>query len=415
MNQKLSKVAIAVMSVLFAGAASAADVQDPSGDKQGVNSRSQAEGVINAGAFEITPTLSLMLGKNDNVGMANPAVTPKVSSSFTKLSPKIAVELPTQGQLYSATYLGTYARYSGSTVDNFTDHNFGLAAKNDWSARVNSLVNFDYIKGHDGRNELKFGAGGIPTAFVEFWHTTGIKGMAHYGADGAQGQFELTVGQIAKRYDSNNSGLTQRANNDSTNLKGEFFYKVAPATHMIVQAGTTKFVYVDAAAKNRDSNEMQYMLGVKWDATAKTTGSFRLGKVKKSFSTGVNPSGTATTWDSEVVWSPLTYSSVNFSLHQKAGESFGTGSFVVSRDSNVDWSHEWSGRVKSKLSFGDGVDTYQNIVQVNKRQTYGGKLIYEVNRWLNAGIDYQNSKRTSTNAALSYTQNITMLILEGSL
>lgn len=422
MNQKLSKVAIAVMSVLFAGAASAADVQDPSGDKQGTSGRNQAEGVINAGGFEIRPTLGLAIGKNNNVGMASAA---RNSSNLTKLTPKVVVEMPTQGQVYSATYAGTYTRYSTSAIDNYTDHNFGLAAKNDWSTRVNSLVNIDYNKGHDGRNDTK--NVGTPSGFVEHWHTTGIKGMAHYGAEGAQGQFELSAGQVAKRYDSNNSGLTQRLNNDVTSLKGEFFYKVAPATQMIAQIGTATYKYVDPVAQARaDSTELQYMMGVKWEATAKTTGSFRIGQVKKSFKTAGVPSNTNTAWDADVTWSPLTYSNVNFSLHQKAAESNGTGGIavggqtnvggsIVMQDSNVDWTHEWSSQVKSKLSFGDGVDRYQLSTQVNKRQTYGAKVSYQLNRWLNAGVDYQNTRRNSTLNTLNYTQNIVMLVLDGTL
>lgn len=410
MSLKLSKLSIAIVGVMLSGASIAADGQDQNSDKSGAKQQGQTEGVINAGGLEIKPTLSLMVGKNDNVGLANPALAAVRSATFTKLAPKVVVEMPTHGQVYSATYSGTYAQYSGVNTDNYNDHNFGLAANNDWSTRVNSLINVDYNKGHDGRNVLPTG-----NQFLEHWHTTGIKGMAHYGADGAQGQFEVTAGQLIKRYDSNNSGLTQRMNTDTTNLLGAFFYKIAPATNMIFQLGNTKIAYADPAVNTRDSNELQYMMGVKWDATAKTTGSFKIGQVRKSFVVAGTPSSTNTAWDSEVIWSPLTYSNVNISLHQKAAESFGTGSFVIARDSNIDWTHEWTGHVKSKLSFGDGNDTYQNSTQVNKRQTYGGKLTYEINRWLNAGIDYQNAKRTSNVAAMSYTQNITMLILEGSL
>lgn len=407
MLPKLSVISVAVLSVLLGGTAVAADVQDAAG-------KNTADGVINAGGFEITPTLSLMAGKNDNVGMANAALTPKTSSSFTKLAPKVVFAMPTHGQTYSATYSGTYANYSGNTIDNFNDHNFGLEANNDWSTRVNSLINVDYNKGHDGRNAL-------PNAntFKQLWHTTGVKGLVHYGAEGAQGQFELSAGQIAKRYDTANGGVnTALLNNDATNLTGAFFYKVAPATHMIVQAGTTSINYRVAPAlaiNNRDSKELQYMVGVKWDATAKTSGSFKVGQVKKTFNLGLQPSAKNTAWDVMVTWSPLTYSIVNISLAQKAAESFGTGSFMISRDSNIDWSHEWTEKVKSKLSFGDGLDTYQGIIQTNKRQTYGAKLSYEVNRWLNAGVEFQNSQRSSTNQNLTYKQNISMIVLDGTL
>lgn len=402
MSRKLSNLSVPVLCVLMSGAAVAADMQDQSGNKQ-----NSAEGTINAGGFVIKPTLNVVLGKNDNVGMANGV---KTASNFTKINPRVSVAMPTHGQVYSATYAGSYANYSGSTVDNFTDHNFGLAANNDWSSRVNTMVNVDYNKGHDGRNAL-------PNAntFKESWHTTGVKGMAHYGADNAQGQFELTVGQIAKRYDTNNSTRTQLMNIDTTNVVGAFFYKIGAATHMIVQAGNTKLSYLDAAAKIRDSAEQQYMIGVKWDATAKTSGNIRIGQVRKTFNLATTPSATSSTWDGNIKWSPLTYSIVDLTLSQKAAESFGTGSFMISRDTTIAWSHEWASKIKSNLNIGDGLDTYQNIAQTNKRQTYGAKVSYAVSRWLNAGLEYQNSKRNSTSAPLTYTQSQTMLVLDGTL
>lgn len=402
MTYKLSKLSIVLFGVLVSGAAVAADMQDQSGGKQ-----NSAAGTINAGGFEVKPTLGLMLGRNDNVGMAS---TVKTAATFTKLTPKIVVEMPTHGQVYSGTYSGAYANYSGSAQDNFTDHNFGLAAKNDWSARFNSLVNVDYNKGHDGRNAL-------PTVntFKELWHTTGLKGKVHYGADNAQGQFELTAGQVNKRYDSNNSTRTQLMNTDTTNVTGEFFYKIAPATNMIFHAGNQNITYLDAAAKSRDSTERQFMVGVKWEATAKTTGSIKIGTVKKSFALATTPSASNSVWDAQVTWSPLTYSNVNFTLKQSAAESFGTGSYMVSNDTKIDWSHEWTSQVKSRLSVGDGQDKYQAVAQVNKRQTYGAGLTYSVNRWLNAGADYQFSKRNSTNTALTYKQNILMFVLDGTL
>ena len=409
MKLRMTKLSVAVLSVLFSGAASAADMQASGGTYQGTDHQNNANGVINAGGFEIKPTLGLAIGKNDNVGLANNG-TPKTNSNFTKLSPKISFAMPTHGNEYSATYSGEYANYTSSSQDNYDNHNFDLQAKNDWSTRVNTLINADYIKGHNGRNAL-------PTGNIskELWHSTGVKGMLHYGAQGAQGQFELTGGQESIRYDTNVSGNTQNMAYDTTPLQGTFFYKVAPATKMFFQAGTASYRYAAATAKQWDSKEQQYMVGVKWEATAKTTGSVKVGRVSKSFNSGLFSSFSAPTWDARVIWSPLTYSNVNFALSQNAAESYNVGSAMISRDANVDWNHEWSSHIKSKLNLDNGTDTFQGISQVNKRQNYGAKLSYTVNRWLDAGVEFQNTKRTSTNALYSYTQSVTMLVLDGTL
>jgi hypothetical protein len=409
MSYKLSNIAFSVMGVLLAGVAAAADMQDQSSGNQ-----ASGQGVINAGGFEIKPRLSMALGKNDNVGLTGGA---KTSTTFTSLSPDITIGMPTHGQLYSAHYSGTYTQFSGDSIDNFNNHNFGLAADNVWSSRLNSLVNLDYIKGHDGRNALLF-------QNLELWHTTGVKGKVHYGADNAQGQFELAAGQISKRYDTNHAlagglGNTALYNNDQTDLKGTFFYKVAPATHMIAEAGSTKYTYVDPFSKNTlglDSTEQRLMAGVKWDATAKTSGSFKIGRLSKSFDLGINQSGSATVWDGGVTWSPRTYSRVNASLVQTANEYGGTGSFIISRDSNLIWTHDWTSYITSALNFDDGVDNFQgNTNRVDKRRAYGLTFSHAINRWLNGGVGYQNNKRNSTNTLFSYTQSIVMFTLDGTL
>lgn len=407
MSFKFSGILIAVLGVLSAGEAAAADTQG--GNYRSMDHQNNANGVINVSGFEIKPTVTLAIGKNDNVGLSN-GVSPKTNTNFTILSPKVSIEMPTHGNVYSATYSGAYANYSGDSQDNYNNHNVNLAAKNDWSSRVNTLLKAEYIKGHNNRNALPTG-----NSSKELWHTAGVKGRLHYGADGAQGQFELSAGQQSKRYDTNASGFTQNLAYDSTPLQATFFYKVAPATNMILQASTTSFKYQAATAQQWNSKQQQYMVGVKWDATAKTSGSFKIGQVSKSFDSGLYAKKSGAAWNVAVAWSPRTYSVVNFSLSQKASESFNTGSFMIARDSKIDWRHEWSGRIKSNLMFDDGTNTFQATNQINKRQTYSAKLSYAVNRWLNAGLEYKNTRRNSTNALYNYTQSVYMLILKGTL
>lgn len=400
MSHKLSAVSVAVVSVLLASAAGAAGM----GPEPGSLFEPKT---IRMGGVEVMPWLGLTQGTNDNVGSA--AV--KTTSSFTMLNPNVVIGVPTRGQFYGAKYSGAFARFSSSSIDNYNDQSVGLFADNAWSGRLNSLVNFDYIKGHDGRNARM-------VANKELWHSTGLKGMAHYGAEGAQGQFEAAAGVLTKRYDSNNSGSTQNFDHDRSDLRGTFFYKVAPATQMFVEASNAKFNYVAAASKPVDSSEQRYMVGVKWDATAKTTGSFKIGSMKKSFNLGLNAAKTATVWDADINWTPKTYSRVDASLHQTAFESGGVGgSFILTRESQVKWTHDWTGYITTAVSLDDGVDTYQasNPSRVDKRQSYALKAMYGFKPWLRAGLEYKNTKRNSSIAVWTYSQAITMLTLEGSL
>lgn len=396
MSYKLS--AIAVASVMFTGAAVAANMGPASGAVF-------EPATVKAGVFEVMPWIGLAVGSNSNTGSSNAA---KTSSTVTSITPNVVVGLPTQGQMYALKYAGNYTQFASSKIDDFNDHNFEAFADNIWTSRLNSLVNVGYAKGHDGRNAVLF-------RNKELWHATAFSAMGHYGAEGAIGQFELAAGQTAKRYDSNNGGATQFYDNDKTDLKGTFFYRVAPATQMFVEASNAKYRYVVASVRPLDSTEQRYMVGVKWEATAKTTGNVKLGTLKKSFDSALRQNGTATVWDADVSWSPKPYSKFEASLHQTAREDGSVGGYIVSQDSDFRWSQDWSGFVTSALSLGDGVDKFQGGLRTDKRQTYALKATYGFRTWLRAGLEYRNTRRNSTDALWSYTQAVTMLTLEGSL
>lgn len=399
MLREYSAVSVAVMGVLVAGAAVAADIRPVPGSMFEPKT-------VRAGGLEIMPWLGVVLGRDTNVGLSNGVQT---ATNFTLLNPNLTIDLPTHGQLYGANYSGALSRYTASSIDNYNDHNFNLFADNTWSSRLNTLVNVDYVKGHDARNALLF-------KNKELWHASGINAIGHYGAEGAQGQFELSAGVMSKRYDSDNSGSTRSYNYDRTDLSGTFFYKVAPATQMFVEADNARFSYVDVASKKYDSTEQRYLVGVKWEATAKTTGIVKLGTAKKSFNLGIVPSGTTPIWTAEVIWNPKTYSRVDVALNQKTNEFGGSGSsFIVARDAAVNWAHDWSSYVTSTLSLGDGADTFRNIARVDKRLSYGMKLTYGFRPWLRAGVEYQHSKRTSNVPINEYKKAVTMFTLEGSL
>lgn len=398
MSYKLSKVFVSVLSVAASAGVMAADMGPASGAVF-------EPATVKAGVFEVMPWVGLAIGNNSNTGASNAV---KTSSTVTSLTPNVVVGLPTQGQMYALKYSGNYTQFASSKIDDFNDHNFAAFADNKWTTRLSSLVNLNYTKGHDGRNAAMFRS-------KELWHATELRAKGHYGAEGAIGQFELEAGQLARRYDSNNTGFTQLYSNDRTDVKGTFFYRIAPATQMFVEAGDAKYRYLVASPRPLDSTEQRIMAGVRWEATAKTTGSVKLGSLRKSFTSALRQNGTATVWDADVTWSPKQYSKFDASLHQTAREDGSVGGYIVSRDSDFKWSQDWSGFVSSEVTLGDGLDKFQGGVRTDKRQTYGVRATYGFRSWLRAGLGYTNTKRTSTDPLWSYTQGVAMLTLEGSL
>lgn len=359
---------------------------------------------IKAEPFSITPWANLSVGSDDNVSLASAV---KTKSNFTVFNPNVMAALRSGMHTYTALYSGNFARYTSSTQDNYSDNTLAFDANNSWTARFNTLVHLDYLKGHDGRNALGNGRNTL-----ERWHNTGVRAMAHYGAKGAQGQFEFAAGLGSKRYETNQA-VMNAYDVDKRDLSAAYFHRIGAGTQAVVEVRDTNLKYV--TAPNSDSTERRYLVGVQWEATAKTTGSFKVGKMTKSFDSGVRASGSGATWEGGLRWSPLTYSVVDVTLSKALGESSGVGNFMNSRQESAAWHHDWSSRVRTSLTLGASKNSYQGVAREDSLSNYGMKVSYGIQRWLRAGAELQHQQRSSSAAGFDYKRNIVMFTLEGSL
>ncbi len=402
-DHKIKKSVLAIAGLLSAGGAAAQGGDLAIGVYKPMTQLKPAP--IKAEPFDIIPWIAAGIGTDDNVGLSD---AHKSSSRFAVLNPNVAFVAKEGTQTYAGEYSGSYGRYTSSGKDNYYDHKAALDADNSWTGRFNTHVRLDYLKGHDPRNALYL------SSTPERWHTSSLRGAMRYGAEGAEGQLDLEAGFAAKRYDSNR-GVTSGFDRDQRNLSGTFYYRLAPATQALLQARDTHFAYVSPFSSALTSTERRYLVGLKWTATAMTSGSFRIGTMKKTFDTGVLPSGSGTTWEGDIKWSPLTYSVVNLSVLRTMNEATGTGNFIITSQQSLTWNHEWSSRVASALAFDHASDTFRGVTREDKRKNYGVRLSYAVQRWLRLGAEVQRQDRSSSDAQFAYTRNLALVTLEGSL
>ncbi len=400
---KKKKSVLALAGLLSAGSVAAQGFEPSIGVYKPMTQLKPAP--IEAEPFDIIPWVVAGIGNDDNVGLSN---ANKSSSRFAVLNPNVSAVVKGDAQTYAAEYAGSYGRYTSSSQDDYYDHKVALDADNSWTGRFSTRVRVDYLKGHDPRNALHL------STTAERWHTSSARAAMQYGAEGAQGQLDLEAGFAAKRYDTN-TVVTSGFDRDQRNLSGTFYYRLAPATQALVQVRDTHFAYVSPFSSALTSTERRYLVGLKWTATAQTSGSLKVGSMKKTFDTGVLPSGSGTTWEGEVKWSPLSYSIVDLSAMRTTSEATGTGNFIITSQQSLAWNHEWSSRVASALAFDNATDTFQGVVREDRRKNYGVKLSYGVQRWLRLGAELQRQERNSTDAQFTYTRNLALVTLEGSL
>jgi hypothetical protein len=368
-----------------------------------------AAGSFPVGPLVVYPGINLAIGHDDNLFLRPTAAT---SSSFTVVSPYVRAEAKPGPHKFDATLRIDDGRYRSSGADNYTD--YSLLGNGDvvFSGRAGLKLRAEHRHGHDPRGSTDAAFTGVPNEY----DNSGIDGVFRYGAPGARGRIEVDAGAFRRRY-TNNEASTTGLNHDTTQLGGTFFWRVMPRTELLGQAGIRNINYQDTTS-TLDSTESRYLVGVKWEATAATTGTAKFGRLSKSFDSSLRQDVSGSTWDVGVRWSPLSYSVFDLSTSKQTNESTGVGDTVVTKLYGVTWSHAWSSRVRTQAlaTFNNSVFTgVSGLGRKDDTTTFGLKASYDFRRWLRFGAEYTHFTRDSNLDAFDYKRNLLLFTVGATL
>ncbi|MBY0579298.1 MAG: outer membrane beta-barrel protein [Burkholderiales bacterium] len=362
------------------------------------------------GPIQAYPSVGLALKSDDNIFMSN---ANKKSSTIEVLSPIVKLVAQNRDDIYGLTYRADLGRYSSSSADNYNDQSLVGKADIVASTRAAFRLQPEYLLQHDPRGST-YGAG---TAVPNRWREAGISGVFYYGSEGAKGRVEVAAGYHATKY-LNNRNLTVAYDKKITDLGGTFFYRVMPKTSLLFEAKNSKIAY-DLAGSTLNSNQRDLLVGAKWEATAKTTGDFRIGQVQKKYDSGTRSSFTGMGWNGLVQWDAKPYSRVTLDLSRMPVETTLAGSnFIWTTSSTADWAYDWNDRITSHLSYNQYSEDFKGLGLGTKTNNYGMGVDYRMRRWLKTSLNWANSVKTVNQAAYSnfnYDRNIVMLTLIGTL
>ena len=353
--------------------------------------------------FTVRAVLQTVLGYDSNLARSD---VNRTGSFFTAISPSVALGLEGATQRYYAIYRGSYGKYFSSSQDDYNDHDLGVSAWKEWSARLRTSFNYDFVRTHIPRDATV-------TPELERWDWTSTRASASYGAEGAPGRIETEVGYLTRRI------LTDRLANarrdyDQLDLGGSFQYRLAPKTRGIVQI--TRSAIEHPNDPTLDSTEMRYLVGATWDALAKTQGTLRVGYMTKDFALPSREDFGGASYEANVVWKPRTYSVVDLNARRAFGESVQTRSnFVVATTAAGTWNHDWNSRSRTSLRYAYGNYSYQGTMREDTYHSVGGEASYGLRRWLRVGAQIRHDTRSSTLPGLNYTRKITVLSIESAL
>jgi len=377
--------------------------------------RANVPGIMTAPAFGapvrfggvfVYPDVILTYGNNDNLlGTSSNAR----STRFTNVHTNAVAEVKNDGDRYTASYTGNYARFASSSSDNYDHHEFAVAGDNTFSSRARLGWVGGYLSSTDPRGSTDRTLSATP----DKWHAASVAALFAYGAYGAQGRFEVESFAQQKRYD-NNIAFTAGGDLNMVNVAGRFLYRVAPKTSVLFELREIKTDYQLSTSTNSNTDR-RILIGATWEATAATTGVIKLGQLKKNFDSSARGDYSGLSWEGSVRWTPLTYSAVDFNTSRAPADSTGVGDYILNRAESLRWTHQWNSVTSTKLNLGQVNSVYHGINLQQDTKNYGVGVSYAWRRWLSVTAELATTRRTSNVPVQEYKRNVVSLSLEGTL
>lgn len=397
MTNKNFKIGVAVVALLSVSALANAQGIRPAYSYPGSAAATGGTQIGETPLF-FAPYLGLAAGRDDNLFL-----TPnnEIASTYYVASPGFKIDARRPGMVFSTNYQAQLGRYVDSSNDNYVDQLSHTQLDTAFSQRTFLRLGYDYIRSHDPRGSTDRPVSSRPDVF----RSSTPSATFAFGAPGAQGRVELYGSSSHKHY-LNNRETTQFSDRIVNEGGGAFYWRVAPKTYALVEARETNINYEIFSPST--GQERRYYIGVSWEATAATTGTLKIGQLRRTFDSAT-PSTKDTSWEGLVSWAPRTYSRFDFYTSRLTNESTGLGSFILTSVAGVSWNHEWSSVWMTGVNLRYARDEYQGFDRTDKTASLGLKVGYKFRRWLTLGAEYNHTTRDSNSPNFEYDKNIYLL------
>ena len=383
-------------------------------------SNAQEAGRIEAGQFDIIPKFDSSLSYVDNVAYARDG-EPKIYSWRATLSPEIIAATEIDGNPVQFGYRLERGVYFSSSADDYTDHFVEATGEYELNSRHRLSGTAQYEDGHEDRGTGFSLGSGTDITTPDTFKSMYAGAEYSYGALTSNGMLTLKANRETLDYDREEQAylLRDRAKNK---VGGEFAYKIAPATALVIDVTNTYTRYDRqlSAASSLDSDTLRVLGGITWESTAATTGFAKVGYTEKDFESATRSTFYGVDWEAGVEWQPVTYSTFRFATSADTRETNGEGNFIRGRNYTVSWDHEWLQRLSTSTSISKLTDEYvlddEGIAnREDDLMRYTAALNYQARRYLSFSLYYSLNDRDSNRDTIGYDRSIIGVSAEVSL
>jgi len=226
-----------------------------------------------------------------------------------------------------------------------------------------------------------------------------------YGSLTSSGRIAFMGRYYNKNY-TNFPGITQFRNFNQSTLGSTFFYTTNASTDAFVEIKGGPIKYDVSETISRDSDMLTALVGVTWEATALTSGTFKIGQEQKDFTDATREDFKGLSWEGNIDWKPLTYTTVSLNTSRAAKDPDVEGDYISESIYGANWQHQWNEKVTSILSFSYTRDEYKGVTRLDKTNSLNAKINYEFRRWVDVALYIEYTDQDSTNEVIVFDKNV---------
>ena len=346
-------------------------------------------GRISLGETDLYPSLRLELGTNNNAFLESSneetTTTFAVQPGFIWLASKGSTTL-------RADYSGNFTANSVSEL-NVQTHDFGLDARavlgRQW--RVAALASI-------ARNSFELGSNRTIGAGRDFdepfiFNDIDFSSFVTFGAQGARGNIEFGV--RGRTLDSRNQSETSGGfDNDRFGPFGVFSLRVSGDTRLTFE---TRFESVDFDFDSSDRDDLTFLIGLRFAATGRLSGSLDVGATQLFFDTPGIDDRTET-----VASATLRFEATEraiFRLTARRSVDFSSAIDAVGNEDRVlnllrlQWDQQFSGRISHVAFVESAIRDLECPSRGSTRINLGYELGLSVRRWFEVGASVTSLSR----------------------
>ncbi len=364
---------------------------------------------LKVGSFNVAPTLSIGLEKNDNIYYQ---ALDKTSDTILETAPAVTISSDWGRHELTATLSADYDAYEKHTTENTLSWNSGIAGRLDvhganylfgglgFSQNYEPPYAPDVLALNEIVHPIKFDATQANLGFVVQGNRLKFTGSGAYADYTYFNTTTLTGTPVAQNNRDYNSFI----------WTGRLDYAVSPDTAIYAVLDDNTRNYRLASAKLQDSDGFDFSVGADFDLTNLIRGHVGVGALSQDYKNPLYKTTTSPAVNIAVQYFPTEMTTVHFSANTTVDETPQiNASGYVSNDLSIGVDHELLRNFVLSANYEYIIDKYHgfDIDRHDDRSAlnFGGRYLLNRNVTLNVGYTYSQLESHGAQAIRSFSDN----------